>query len=706
MSVIQKIRDKYAAVVIAVIALSLVGFILMDAFVGRGRGAGSSSTTIGKVNGEKIDRNDFEKRLTMQQTMYASQGAQREQLISSVWEQSVDEIVMKQEYEKLGLQFTDKELNDLLFGPNAPQWLKNEFTDQATGQFKVAEAKQYFAQMKKQKNNPNLEMFNEGYIYPTISQALREKYMALLTQTVYVPKWMAEKTIADQNAIASFSYVMVPFTSISDSTIKVTDDDIKSYVDKHKEEFKQEDEVRSVSYVSFSAFPNAQDSANVFNSVNNLKAEFAAAPDPAAYLARVSSETPYLNSYIIGSKIMVPNADTIKALADGQVFGPYLDAKNYTLAKMIGRRTIPDSVKIRHILVKTAEAGQPTLPDSIAKARIDSIENAIKGGADFNAMVIQYSDDQGSKTTKGEYDFASTQFADISKEFAETAFYGSVGDKKVVKVDNPKYAGYHYIEVLQQKNPGVGFKIAYLSKPIDASQETINTANSAAAQFSANSRNQKQFEENAAKQSLSILPAADIKPNDFALPGLGESRQFIRWIYENKVGDVSEPYEIGDNYVVALITGTQQKGVMGVAKARQVAEPFIRNEKKAQQIINTKFKGGATIEAIAQTAGEQVLRADSVSFAQPQIPNVGNEPKVTGAAFNKSIQGKVTEPIAGNTGVFVVKGEKISAVAGAISNPEDLRKQMEMQQKQMGGFRSMEALKKAATITDKRSDFY
>lgn len=705
MSVIQKIRDKYAAVVIAVIALSLVGFILMDAFVGRSRGAGTS-TIIGKVNGEKIEKNYFEKKLAMQQQMYASQGAQRDQLIVNVWEQSVDDIVMDQEYKKLGLQFTAKELNDLLFGPNAPQWLKNEFTDKATGQFKVNDAKQYFAQMKKQKDNPNLEMFNEAYIKPTISQALREKYMALLNQTIYVPKWMSEKSLADQNAIVGFSYVAVPYTSISDSTIKISDEDVKSYVNKHKEEFKQDEEVRSISYVSFNAFPNNQDSTNVYNLVNNMKSEFAAATDQQNYLTRVSSETPYLDAYVLGSKIMVPKADSIKMLADGQVFGPYLDSKNYTIAKMIGRRTIPDSAKVRHILIKTSENGKPVIADSIAKFRIDSISNAIKSGADFNALVIKYSDDQGSKATAGEYTFPSSQFATISKEFAETAFYGNVGDKKVVKVENPTYGGYHYIEVLDHKNPGIGYKVAYLSKAIDASQETINTANNAAAQFSAASRNQKQFEQNAAKEKIQPLTAVDIKPNDFTIPVLGESRQFVRWIYDNKVGDVSEPYEIGDTYVVALITSAQQKGIMGVAKARQTAEQFIRNEKKAQQIILTKFKGGATIEAIAQGVGEQVLRADSVSFAQPFIPNVGNEPKITGAAFNKSLQGKTSEPIAGNTGVFVIKTDRVSAVAGAVPNAEELRKQMVMQLKQMGGFRSMEALKKAADIKDNRADFY
>jgi peptidyl-prolyl cis-trans isomerase D len=706
MSVIQKIRDKYAAVVIAVIALSLVGFILMDAFVGSGRGGSSAGTTMGKVNGEKIERNDFERRLTMQQAMYGAQGAQREQLISSVWEQSVDEIVMKQEYEKLGLRFTAKELNDLLFGNNSPQWLKNEFTDATTGQFKVNEAKQYFANMKKQKDNPNLEMFQEGYINPTIGQALREKYMALLSNTVYVPKWMAEKLLADQNAIASFSYVSVPYTSISDSSITVTNDDIEKYISKHKIEYKQEEDSRSVMYVTFNASPNGQDSMKVLNQVMGMKAEFETSPDAGLYLARVSSETPFLDGYVLGSKIMVPNAPQIISLADGQVYGPYLDGKNYTLAKMIGRRTMPDSVKVRHILIKTGEKGQPTLPDSIAKLRIDSIANAIRGGANFNAMVIQYSDDQGSKTTQGEYEFASTQFPNISKEFAETAFYGSTGDKKVVKVENQSYSGYHYIEVLQQKNVGPAYKIAYLSKSVDASQETINTASNAAAQFAAASRNKKQFEQNAAKQNLQPQILPDVKPNDYTLAGLGDSRQFVRWIYDNKLGDVSEPYEIGDSYAVALLTGTFKAGSMSAGKARQTAESFIRNEKKAQQIITNKFKGGNTIEAVAQAAGEQVQRADSVSFGQPFIANVGNEPKLAGAAFNKSLQGKVSEPIAGNTGVFVVKAEGISAVSGGMANAEELRKQMEMQQKQMGGFRSMEALKKAATIKDNRYDFY
>jgi peptidyl-prolyl cis-trans isomerase D len=705
MSVIQKIRDKYAALVIALIALSLIAFIAMDAFVGRGRGVSSSSTTVGKVNGEKIDRNEFEKRIAMQQSMQGAQGAQREQLIGSVWEQTVDEMVMNQEYEKLGLKFTPRELNSTLFGTNPPEWLSQQFTDPQTGVFNANEAKRAIAQLKKQQNNPSAEMVNVA-LESTVNQSLRMKYMAILANSTYIPKWYAEKTIADQSAIAAFSYVTVPYTAISDSMIKVTDDDVETYVNKHKEAFKQQEASRSVSYVAFNASPSREDTAVVLNQIQNLKKDFANTNDVETFLGRVASETPFFNGYVLGSKMQVPNADSIKALANGQVFGPYIDGKNYVIAKMIDRRTMPDSVKVRHILIKTGEKSQQTLPDSIAKKRIDSIAAAIKGGADFNAMVQTFSDDPGSKTTKGEYEFTSQQFPNISKEFAEVAFYGTTGDKKVVKVSNQAYTGYHYIEVLQQKKIEPAYKVAYLSKPIDASQETINNASNLAAQFAANSRNKKQFNENATKQHLQVLSAADIKKNDYAVAGLGDNRQFVRWVYESKTGDVSEPYEMGDRYIVAVITGASDKGVMSAAQARPTAETFIRNEKKAQQIIRTKFKGGNTIEAVAQAAGQNVMHADSAGFAQPFIQNVGNEPKITGAAFNKSLQGKVSEPLAGNTGVFVIKGERISAVANTNMNAENLRKQLEMQQKQMGGYRSMEALKKAADIKDNRFDFY
>lgn len=707
MSVIQRIRDKYAAAIIALIAISLIAFILMDAKGGLGRAANAGGSTLGKVNGEKIDRADFEKKINMQQAMYGQQAPPREQLMGQVWQQTVDEVVMNQEYEKLGLQYSPKELNDELFGINPPQWLSSQFKDKVTGAFDANAAKQYFAQVKKQKNSENAQMINDAYITPTISQGLRAKYMALVSNSSYVPKWMAERSLAEQSAVAKISYVSVPYASITDTTLKVSDDEVQAYINKHQENFKQEEASRSISYVAFNANPSGQDTLKVLTQLMTMKNDFVNAADAEAYIGRISSEIPYFNGYTLGSKMQVPNADSIKNLANGQTFGPYIDGKNFVIAKMIDRRSIPDSAKVRHILVKTGDKGQITLSDSIGKKRIDSIAAAAQSGADFNTLVQQLSDDDGSKNTKGEYTFASTQFGGISKEFAEVAFYGKVGDKKVVKVENGSYSGYHYIEVLEQINPGTGYKVAYLAKPIDASQETINNANGMASQFAAASRNKELFDENAKKQSLPTMNIADIKENDYQVPGLGDNRSFVRWVYESKTGDVSEPFELNDKYIVAVTTAISDKGLMSVAKARPTAEPMIMNEKKALQIINTKFKGTVTdINQATTAAGVMVMTADSVSFSQGFIPNLGNEPKVTGAAFNQALQGKVSEPIAGNAGVYIVKVERVRAIPNTTMDVEGLRKQMENQQKQMGGYRSMEALKKAADVSDKRYDFY
>ena len=191
MSVIQSIRDKGAWIIFGIIALALIAFILQDG-VRRG-GSSTDNTTLGKVNGEKIERLAFEEKLTMQERMYGPQGAQREQLIGSLWNQEVERIVLQQEYDKLGLQITGKELTEILFGENSP--LKQEFTDPKTGVFRANDAKQAFAQIKKSKNAEQVNMINAVYITPTIEQGLRMKYQGLLQQSAYVPKWLIEKQI-------------------------------------------------------------------------------------------------------------------------------------------------------------------------------------------------------------------------------------------------------------------------------------------------------------------------------------------------------------------------------------------------------------------------------------------------------------------------------------------------------------------------------
>jgi peptidyl-prolyl cis-trans isomerase D len=697
MSVIQRIRDKGAWIIFGIIALALIAFILQDG-VRRGGSTFSNTTTIGKVNGEKIERADFEEKLQLQEKMYASQGAQREQLIGSLWNQEIDRIVLGQEYAKLGLQVSPKELSDILFGANSP--LKQEFTDPKTGEFLVNNAKQAFAQLKKSKDANQVKMINSVYIDPSIEQALRTKYQNLLIQAAYVPKWMLEKQQADNNAVTSFSYVYVPYVSVSDSLVKVSDDEIESYVKKHAKQYTKTEETRNISYVSFSEAPSAADSAAVLASLNAQKSEFAAASDMDAYMSKSGSTLPYYNSYFSKAKIQQVNKDSLVKIPVGGLYGPYIDGTNYVIAKMIGTKQWPDSAKVRHILIATNDprSGQQVRPDSVGKKLIDSIETAIKGGANFDSLVVKYSDDPGSKDKGGVYDYFGQ--GQMMIPFNDFAFDKPVGTKGIVKTD----FGYHYMEVLGQRGKNTAYKIAYLAKPITASNETVTAANTAAAQFAVSAKDAKQFNTNAMKENRQILSATDIRENDFAITGLGSNRALVRWVYQHDAGEVSDPTEIGgDRFVVALITAVNKAGLMSPAEARPAVETLVRNEKKAKIIIDTKFKGN-TLASYASSTGAPVLRADSLAFSAPFITGIGSEPKIVGAAFNKALMAKASEPIAGTTGVFSIKIES----NGAKASTQDLNtmRQSMIQNARMTSYRGLDALKKAATIKDSRAKFY
>jgi peptidyl-prolyl cis-trans isomerase D len=696
MSVIQTIRDRGTWIIFVIIAVALIAFILQDG-AGRGGSAFSNSSVIAKVNGTSIERGAFEERLKSQEAMYAGQGATRDQLIGTVYNMEVDNIVLNQEFEKLGLVVSAKELNDILFGENSP--LRQEFTDPKTGVFKVDDAKRAFAQIKKSKNAEQIKMINSGYIEPTIQNSLRNKYQNLLIQSVYVPKWMVEKQQADNNAIASASYVYYPYVAVSDSSIKVSDADINNYVKKHSNEFKKEEETRSIAYVTFSAAPTSADSAATLAQINDLKADFAASSDAAAFLGKVGTELAFYNSYFGGSRIQVANKDSIIRLPVGGLFGPYVDGNNYVLAKMVGIKQWPDSVTVRHILIGTndPQSGQQVRDDSTGKKLVDSIQTAIKNGADFNALVTKYSDDGGSKEKGGVYDYFPQ--GQMVIPFNDFAFDNPVGAKGVVRTD----FGYHYIEILGQKNRAPAYKIAYLAKPIISSNETMNEANTAAASFASSAKGSKEFNDNAAKLAKPILSATEIKQNDFTVGTMANTRSLVRWIYENKEGAVSDPTEVGDQIIVAMVTNVNKAGLMGANEARPLVEGLIRNDKKAKIIIETKMKG-SSLEEIAKSSGSSILRADSLSFGSGFINGVGNEPKIVGAAFNKAVQGKVADLIAGSSGVFAVKGETVAAKPSD-ALPETV-KQALIQNRKMAIYRSIEALRKAATVKDYRFSFY
>ena len=375
MSIIQNIREKGAWIIFTIIVIALIAFVLQD---GIGKQGNTAISELGKVNGVTIQKTDFEEKVEIQVQNYASQGVKREQIIGFLWNQEVDRILYKTEEKKLGISVGTKELSDVLFGTESP--FKQEFTDPATGESKVNDAKQAIAQVKKGKNQDQINQIEKMYIEPSIENRLRNKYQALVVKGVQVPSWMIQKQYAELNSIANINIVGIPYASISDSTIKISDDEVANYIKENAAAFQVEEASKNISFVGFSAAPTSADSTTVLNAINALKEEFQAAPDAAVFLNKAGSDLPFYNSYISGKSLQVPNKDAIIASGVGNVYGPYIDGKNYTIAKVIGVKQWPDSASVRHILVATAgQNGQIVRDDSSAKKIIDSIRTAIAG---------------------------------------------------------------------------------------------------------------------------------------------------------------------------------------------------------------------------------------------------------------------------------------------------------------------------------------
>ena len=716
MSVIQKIRDKYARWAVIAIALSLVGFIMMDAFAGKGSLFNNrGSNTLGKINGTAIDRIQFDREIQVFGARVPEE--QKAGLIQNLWDYEVNRVLVSNEAEKLGLTVTDKEMKDVLYGNNPPQFIAEVFTDRASGRFDGITAQQQInALLKRKTPEDQYNYFNEN-IELTKNQRLMGKYMTLLTSSVYFPKWYLEKKNVDNSLLARMSYVMVPYASIADSTIKISDDEIKDYMKKHEDGFKREKETRSIEYVLFSQAPSAADSAASKSAVEKLKPEFEASKEPSSFVVQQNSSIPFDNAYYGKSVIQVPAKDSIFSTPVGGVYGPYLDGSNYVLAKVIDVKSLPDSVKCRHILIGTVDmqTGQPTIADSVAHAKADSIATAIRNGSSFDLLDSLYSTDQAAKQTKGVMTFSSKdiQGPNFAKEFGQfILFDGKPGDKKVIKTQ----FGWHYIEIMDFKNVEPHYKVAYLAKPVETSSETDNTAHNLAAMFAGDSRDYKSFnanyEKNLKPKGYIKQVAPDINEMEFNLMGVnGSARPFIKKVFETDKGDVIGPESVPDNYIVAVVTDITEPGLPSVASVRTMIEPVLRNKRKGEIIVKN-IGQVSTLEAASAKVNQPVQMADSLRLNGGQ--SFGYEPKVLGAAFNPANKGKVvTQPLVGLNGVYVIKVEDQTTTPVDMANIDEQRKQMEMQmqnqlrqQMQYGMNPVLDPLKKTAKIKDYRAKFY
>ena len=707
MQIIQTIRNRGTVFMAILIALCLLGFILMDSSMSGGSlFGGGPSNNIGSVNGKNIDVIEFNKKLSLLEQQEEAQtgrkpaGAALAALRERLWNQTIGEELLYKEAGKLGIDFTPKQLSHILLSNNPQNPLLQEqgMIDPTTGKLDVAKAQQTLANIKKA-NAEQTEAINAQLVDPLKLSTIAGKYVSMLGASAYYPSWMQEKDAADMNNFANISYVSVPYLEVSDSTVKVTDADVNAYVQKHKDLFKQE-EGRKISYVAISQLPSSADSVAQMNEMATLKNEFAADNDAKTFVARSGSLVQFQDQFLPKDRIPTTHIDSIVNLPAGSVYGPYADRGAFLLAKNLGSKIQPDSASAKHILIPVMDpqTGTPIRSDSSAKQLADSIYNAIKGGANFNALAAQYSAD-GSAQSGG--DLGTFAFGSMVPEFNDYVFNNNPGSLGVVQTQ----FGYHVINVTKHTALKPAYKIAFIAKEIIPSENTINEATLLSTRAAA-TKNAKELSDFASKNGLSFIQVpVPVGKNDYGIGAMQDARQLVKWAFEpkTKVGQISEPFNVGDEFIVATVDGVYQEGVQDAATARSGAEAMIRNTKKAE-IIKGKLGANPTLEAAAAAYGKQVLTAgadSTLTMASSIINGLGIEPEVIGAAFNKAYQAKPSPAIAGTSAVYVIKVNSIGTKSAQLT-PEEMQlgKLSQMKQAATNWF---DGLKKGAKIKDDRS---
>lgn len=731
MSIIQTIRDKAAPLVIVLIGIALVGFIAMDAFVGKSSGLFGESKSIGSINGKAIDNSDLNAPNDYADAMAKAVGSrpveddQRVGNNDQQWRIASYYEAVKIETDKLGIVVTDAELNDAIKNPmQPPQFIQaifgdpkqnpqyaSQLADFCKNRYKTLNSfiKNQEDGYKKKgykldgKNDPeeltamrrafSPALFEAANIEPLRKTLLLQKYLTIMSKSTFVPTWVAEAINSQTAQMVNMQYVYSPYATIADSTLeKITDSDIEKYIGLHKDLFLQEAN-KQVSYVTFNAEANAADTTALLAKMQAKRADFATTTDPAIFLAQAGSMEQYTDAFKTKTQWGYNKFDSMAAKGIGAIGGPYIESGSFVMTKIIATTSVPDSVKARHILLKL-EQGQDTMP---VKLLADSLLTQINKGGNFDTLAKQYSVD-GSKDKGGDLGFFGK--GTMVKEFDNFCFFGKVGEKKIVKTQ----FGYHVIEITANKGTSTAYKMAVYAQPIRPSENTVNMALNEANKFSSAYKTTQTFND-AAKNSNGKINKLEaiLKPGENKLNNIPNSQALLRdFINKAKVGEVSNPIKVGEKYFVCNLIATNSTGTQNATTARKDVERVLLDRKKAAKLID-KAKGATTLDDAATKLGVSVAKADSVMYANAYIAPVGPEPTVVGAAFDKNNMNKLSAPIAGNAGVFFIQpnGLATKAVSGSV---QDTRKGLENEANQ-NSMKLLEELKRKIKIVDNRSKF-
>ena len=705
MALITKIREK-SGIAAAAIAISLVLFLVgSDIFQGKSSLFGSSSQEVGQIAGESIMIQDFQKKVeeaTANYTAQTGKGPSEQEAASireQVWNQFVLDIAYKKEFDALGLKVSEEELIDMVQGNYIHPSVRQQFTNPQTGQFDKTFVIQF---LKNLKTMPAQQQQAWAAFEKSISQdRIRSKYENLLRLSNYVTQADAQKEYQAQNSKFNARFLFVPFFSVADTTVKVTDAQLEEYLAKHKDQFKGTN-TRSIQYATFPVIPTKQDTAEFYTQIKKLAKDLAVAPNDSAF-AMLNSDvrTPYLLPYAeipAAVKTMLPTFQV------GGIYGPFKEGLTYSIYKYGGvKKDSLFTMRASHILI--APANKSDSAKAQAKQRAEAILAQVKGGGSFETLA-QMNGMDGTAQNGGDLGYFKNN-GSMVKSF-EKALFGFNGTGLMPGVIETDF-GYHVVKVTDAKT-NTSYKLAAINKTIAPSQATLDKVFTQADAFANANGTLGAFEAALKKDKSIIMMRADrLQENSSAVNNLANAREIVRWAFDDNtaVGDGSKKvFEQDNQYIVAFLTGKTEKENVKVEDFRIELTALVRNEIKGEQISKKLAGIKGTLEQIAQKygAGALVETVQDQTLAGGMLNTAGPDAVALGRIAGLK-NGKRSAVFVGDNGVFIA--EKTGGVAApALADYSLYKNQIQMMGVQRSSFYINEAIKENAKIVDKRYKFY
>ena len=696
MAVLSKIRQR-SLLVILFVGFGLFAFIIGDLV--HSNLFNQSSRNVGKVNGKEIAFEDF--RIKVDAVEKSGQGMTAPQAVNRVWEQEVSIALLTAEFEKLGLGVGEKQIIEVLkqsqdIGQN-PEFLND------AKQFDLAKFRAFF------KNNPQSAQLLKDREKDATLNAKYQAYNSLIKSAIYTTTAEAKLKYELENNKVNFDFVSVLYSTIKDSDVKVSDEEIVAYMKKDEKKYKA-DENREIEFVTIEDKASPEDEAEVKNAINaalngsivfnqatgknDTLPSFKTAINVVEYVNN-NSDSPYDSTFVAKKDLPAEHAEKLFTLGVGEIYGPYLNNGSYAVSKLLARQA-GATAKASHILLayKGAMRANPsvtrTKEEAAAKANEILAQVTANPGA-FLMQAFQNSDDS-SKQQGGDLGYFSK--GQMTPKFNDFVFGNPIGKIGLVETE----FGYHIINVTDKQD---AVRLATIVRKVQPSESTTDKAYTKAVKFEMDA-NSKAFDAVAKEAKLTVNPALKLKAMDESVGSLGNQRQIVKWAFDSKtnVDDVKRFEVLNVGNVIVKLKAKNPEGLLSLVEARPAIEPILKNKKKAA-LITAKMKG-SSLEAIAKANATGVQTATDLTVENAVLPGAGQEQKVVGTAFFAG--SKLSAPIEGNSGVYVIKTKNVIK-APALAVYTDFVTKLNQQNAQASG-RVIGALKTDAKIEDNRQLFY